>query len=230
MMADHSAIFEFFYMLTNVERGYGYLYIVSWLLQWLIILTPPFMEILENIKPDYMLTFFKQFSILSYISDLFLLEVIVYSFNTIMLIVMAFMCYSLFQCRSNFYPDQQQTLKFRIFHAFFIASGTFLLPLNTDLIAFCIKPFISQEPYPSYRSISLKIEPHSSSTYLLISLLALDFAFNLFLAIINALFCQDRSVLGRFFWTPTRPYCEIVMIIIHILTRCYFIFIPDVFL
>jgi len=221
-------LFEFFYLLTNISPAKGYLFIILWMFQWIILFAAPFMEIFDQTEAKFLAKFFLNFSILSHIRDSFDFKIISYILFTIIFLAFALIGYYVIKCRPN-QKIRINEIILKISHIFLMATGTVLLPINTDLLAFCIKSIILNDKYPKYKSISTEFLPANASTYALISVLSISVILNLFMAIINILFCQDRSILNKLFWSPSKIYADLTMLFIHIFGRCYFILVSDVF-
>jgi len=220
---------EFFYILTNVFPVKGYFFIILWILQWLIVLAPPFMEIFDQTQLNGLSKFFSYFSILSYLQSLQNFKIISYMMFAV--IQLAFILIGIKVLKFKFQTSTSANqIEFKFYHLAFIASGTVLLPINTDLLAYCIKSSFLYEKYPSYKNFSLEYLSANASAYTLIILLSICLIQNLFMAIINIIFCQDRSILNKLFWSPSNWYADLTMVIIHLFTRCYFVIIPNVFL
>lgn len=233
----NNRIYEFFYALIYVSSAPIYFYIIFWTLGWLIMLTPLFLEISSKSDNDIVISFFQYFNIWTYISDQFYLNILTYSLFSICQVIILLGLYSAYNCDKvdkSSYEDftqrhDQFQIKFSVFHNFLLLCTTILLQIETELLAFTIKVIFLSNQLASYKNVKIITSPLNTDIYVLIVLNCICFAELIFLSILNILFCQDRSLLKRFFWTSNTTYCDFSMLLIQIVTHFYFIFIPDVF-
>jgi len=125
--------------------------------------------------------------------------------------------------------NQAKTPRFGIFTQsvsfFFVISPKILFQICVELLAYSIREMTYNGEYQSYKGIKKDLNEANAIGFINSSFLTVCFTELLFVFIINALYCQDRSLRRKMDWSPNNFYPDIIMIVIQIASRAEFIFV-----
>jgi len=234
IFGDFSIVWEFFYNLTYVSSIPTFLFIAFWLIQYAMLMTPSILLIFYNTQWSTATNFIQYFSILSYIQYKSGIEFATYFIFAIIQIFYILCAIQLIRCKFNIScidKNDKYSLIYQAIHLIFILCSTSLLQASLDLLIF-LANYINTENsshYAPYKNISQNINLSNSEVYILLILASFSTVQILFAAIINSLFCQDRSLKQQLIWSPNAFYNDLLMLLCQIFTRIYFVLFDDVF-
>jgi len=222
---------QFFYGIVYSSYAPTYIYTIFWLIQYFSLLSPSMLYILYEAEISSVRTFFEYFNILTYINNETTFSAVSYG---LFIIIQLFLINSAYLLYWNYTKgretnenqiNRQILFQYMALHIFFIVSHTILLQINTDLLHFLSKSLYFDYKISEYKNYTIMFDNPNPATYLNFAFLIISGLELIFINIIYSIFCQDRSLLNKLFWSPNVPYSDFIMILIQISTRSFFIFI-----
>jgi len=233
----HCSIYELFYTLIHISPAPQYFYLIFWLIGWIILFLHLVLFIFSKSDIPQLVEVFQSFNIWTYIQNELYLKIISYSIFGISqaaITIGLILCLKCSRIRTN--KDEIILTKkthyrafFKLFHVFLMLSSTILIQIETSLLVYTINALNFPDELPSYKNV-MKISLMSNTENIfLVTVNGFTFCELIGLSLIHIFFCQDRSILKSFFWSPNTVYCDILLLLMQVTSAIYFIIINDVF-
>lgn len=111
----------------------------------------------------------------------------------------------------------------QIISIFFIGSSRILLQLTTSFFIYSANKILSNNNYPSYKSITPNLLDNSGNLYVLFAFYLMIFLEIIAISLASTLLCQDTSLCRKVIWSSNTCYGQFCEMLIEIYIQCDFI-------